>query len=108
MVLTSVWLVYYSGRKLYRQNCRDFDHLNHILLNPVYTIQPVVQPVVQSVVQPGKCLYTMQPVVQPVVQPAASCIQTFFCWTNRLYNRLYEFNMFGVNSTKVNILTLSY
>jgi len=28
--------------------------------------------------------------IQPVVQPAVSCIQTFSCWTNRLY----EFNMF--------------
>ena len=36
----------------------------------------------------------VQPAVQPVVQPAVSCIQTFSCWTNRLYNRLYEFNMF--------------
>ena len=39
-------------------------------------------------------VYTIQPVVQPVVQPAVSCIQTFSCWTNRLYNRLYEFNTF--------------
>jgi len=42
---------------------------SYAVLNPVYTMQPVVQPAVQPVVQPGKCLYTRY---------------------SRLYNRLHR------------------
>jgi len=40
-------------------------------------------------------VYTVQPVVkpEPVWQLAASCIQTFSCWTDQLYNRLYYENV---------------
>ena len=83
-----------------------------LLLNPVYTIQPVVIPVEQLA---ASCKQTFNrwsnrlsnrlfnPVVscnqftrynrlssKPVEQPAASCKQTFNRWSNRLSNRLFN------------------
>jgi len=37
-------------------------------------------------------VYMLLPFGQLVAEPAALCIQTFSCWTNRLYNGLYRVN----------------
>jgi len=49
--------------------------LCHVVLSPVYTIQPVVKPVVNPVWQP--VVSCIQPVVKPVVQPGLTT-----GWTN--------------------------
>jgi len=56
------------------------------LLNPVYTIQPVVKPVV--VWQPA--VYTIQPFVKPIWQPVVSCIQTFYQVVKRVWQPVWQ------------------